>query len=148
MEDRISMLKQEVKKGSVSAAFRLAEALKWGYYGDADPRRAATMYRICCRSKNKELASKGYLNLGVLYYYGYLSDGENPEKDAANAFTCFMKSALHYPNPQALIRLGDMYRYGQHVEQNESIALSLYIKANGQGRFRSDTGRDRLSGGE
>ena len=130
MADKILKLKEEVKKGSIPAAFSLAEAFKWGYYGDSDPQRAARMYRICCRSKDRRLASLGYLNLGVLYYYGYLSDGEEPEKDARRAFRCFMKSAMTCPNSAALSRLGDMYRYGQYVPKDERVACSLYLKAN------------------
>jgi TPR repeat protein len=131
MDERLTELLERVKKGSVSAAFDLAEAFKWGYYGLRDPRRAARMYRICCRSKDKELASRGYLNLGLLYYYGYLSpEEENGSEDARHAFGCFMKSALTFPNKAALTRLGDMYRYGQYVEKDEGVALRLYLKAN------------------
>ena len=131
MIQKIEMLKEEVKKGSIPAAFRLAEAFKWGYYGDADPIRAARMYRICCRSKDKKLASLGFLNLGLLYYYGYLTKNEADKKrTTALAFDCFLKSAMLDRNPSSLTRLGDMYRYGQHVEKNEGIALELYLKAN------------------
>ncbi len=130
MDERMTSLKEQVKKGSIPAAFSLAEALKWGYYGETDPMRAARMYRICCRAKDKKMSAAGFLNLGILYYYGYLSDGSEPEKDAKNAFSCFLKSALTYPNKDALSRLGDMYRYGQYVPKNEGVALSLYLKAN------------------
>jgi len=128
MDERLKQLKEEVKKGSISAALSLAEAWKWGYYGDPDPIRAARMYRICCRSKDRKTASIGYYNLGVLYYYGYLSaDGSG---DLPRSFDCFLKSAMLFSNREALRRLGDMYRYGQHVEKNEKVALSLYVKAN------------------
>ena len=130
MDERMTALKEQVKKGSITAAFSLAEAWKWGYYGASDPQRAARMYRICCRSKDKKLAAKGFFNLGVLYYYGYLSDGTQPEKDARCAFECFMKSVMTYPTAEAMAKLGDMYRYGQHVEKNERVAMSLYLKAN------------------
>lgn len=130
MDEKMESLKEQVKKGSITAAFSLAEALKWGYYGASDPKSAARMYRICCRAKDKKMASMGFLNLGILYYYGYLSDGIDPEQDAKSAFACFMKSVLTYPNKDALSRLGDMYRYGQYVQKNEGVALSLYLKAN------------------
>lgn len=134
MDDRARKLKDEVKKGSISAAFSLAEAFKWGYYGEADPRRAARMYRICCRSRDKRMASLGFFNLGLLYYYGYLSQTpDDVERDTARAFDCFLKSAMADRNPAALARLGDMYRYGQYVEKNEGIALSLYRRANLRG---------------
>lgn len=130
MDERVKVLRDQVKKGNASAAFDLAEAFKWGYYGDADPVRAARMYRICCRSKNKRIASLGFLNLGVLYYYGYLAkDEKERSRSAALAFDCFLKSAMMDKNPGALIRLADMYRYGQYVERDEGIAISLYAKA-------------------
>ena len=127
MDERLIKLKEEVKKGSVSAALSLAEALKWGYYGDSDPHRAARMYRICAHARDKKIASIGFYNLGVLYYHGYLSpDGAI---DARRAFACFLKSAMKSPNAKALSLLGDMYRYGQYVEKNEEIAVSLYGRA-------------------
>ncbi len=130
MDEKLEELKEQVKKGSVSAAFSLAEAFKWGYYGTPDPGRAARMYRICCRAKNKKTSSLGYYNLGILYYYGYLSKEGESEGDVKRAFDCFLKSAMTWPNAEALSRLGDMYRYGQYVEQNERIAMNLYLKAN------------------
>ena len=45
------------------------------------------------------------------------------------AFDCFMTSALLLPGKEALSRLGDMYRYGQYVEQNDKVAMRLYLKA-------------------
>jgi len=130
VEDQIKSLREQVKKGNISSAMALAEALKWGYYGTVDPRGAARMYRICCRSKDQKTAALGYYHLGVLYYYGHLSQGTVGEEEIRKAFQCFLKSAMTYATPSALARLGDMYRYGQYVEKNEKIALSLYVKAN------------------
>ena len=50
MDERMNQLKAQVKKGSISAAFALAEGFKWGYFGAPDAARAARMYRYCCRS--------------------------------------------------------------------------------------------------
>lgn len=130
MDERIIELKNQVKKGNISAAFSLAEAFKWGYYGGADPKRAARMYRICCRSKENKIASLGFYNLGLLYYYGYLLEEDQAEKSRRLAFCCFLKSAMLDHSRESLLRLGDMYRYGQYVEQNEEVALSLYVRAN------------------
>ncbi len=130
MESKIQKLREEVKRGSIPAAFSLAEAYKWGYYGEIDAHRAARMYRICCRSKDRALSAAGYFNLGNLYYFGYLSQGEVGEEEKKKAFDCFMKSVLCHPTPEAFSRLGDMYRYGHYVEQNEGIARGLYLKAN------------------
>ena len=123
-------LKNKVKKGSVDAALKLAGGLLWGMFGDSDPVRAAGMYRICCRSSKKEVSSLGFYHLGNLYYYGFLRKENEPEdKHFSLAFSCFLKSALKCHNPDALRRLGDMYRYGQGVEKNEAISLALYLRA-------------------
>jgi len=62
-----------------------------------------------------------------LYYHGYLSEDER--SDPARAFTCFMKSALTYATGDALLKLGDMYRYGQYVSRDEDRARGLYLMA-------------------
>lgn len=125
MEERIRELNQKIHAGSGKAALTLAESYKWGLYGEVDFTKAARLYRLCAKSRSKALSSAGYYNLGVLYYHGYLGD----EPDIKRAFSCFMKSALLSPNAAALGKLADMYRYGQFVEQNEEVALSLYTKA-------------------
>ena len=130
MDERMKELKAQVKKGSISAAFALAEGFKWGYFGAPDPARAARMYRYCCRSANKKTAAQGYYNLGNLYYYGFLLKDEEREKELRLAFSCFMKSALLDHSPEALCRLGDMYRYGQFVPRSEDTAMNLYLRAN------------------
>ncbi len=123
-------LKAQVKKGSISAAFALAEGFKWGTFGAPDPARAARMYRYCCRAGNKKTAALGFYNLGNLYYYGFLLDEREREKALRLAFHCYMQSALLAHTPEALCRLGDMYRYGQFVERSEDTAMNLYVRAN------------------
>ena len=130
MENNLKVLKEQVKKGSVSAALALAEGYKWGYFGMSDPRRAAAMYRICCRSKDKKTSALGYYNLGVLYYHGYLLPEEEAAKSRRLAYTCFLKSAMLDQRPETLRLLGDMYRYGQYVEKDDKIAMDLYLRAN------------------
>lgn len=129
MNETMMELKNELKKGKISAALKLAEGFKWGYFGACDPRRAAKMYRICTKSLNKETAALGFYNLGVLYYHGYLTKEEEEEKRQKMAYSCFMKSALLHHTPQALCSLGDMYRYGKYVEKDEGVALKLYRRA-------------------
>ena len=129
MEQTMITLKNELKKGSISAALKLAEGFKWGYFGACDPQRAAKMYRICTRSANSKTAALGFYNLGVLYYHGYLTTQEEEEKRQRMAYACFMKSALLHHTPEALSFLGDMYRYGKYVEKDEAVALKLYRRA-------------------
>ena len=123
-QDRMKRLAEQAEQGDLEAALELADALKWGYYGEASPERAMALYRRCTASSSGRIAAKAYYNLGVFYYYG-LSD----EPDVRLAFDCFMKSALIRPEREALSRLGDMYRYGQYVERNEKVAMRLYLKA-------------------
>ncbi len=135
-------LREEVKKGSVSAALQLAQALHWGLFGQSDPMRAAGMYRICCRSNNHKVAALGFYHLGNLYYYGFLKkENEEEERHFSLAFFCFLKSALKDHSPEALRRLGDMYRYGQGVERNEKISLALYLKAGQKDASCPDTAK-------
>ncbi len=131
MENSLNVLKEAVKKGSISAARTLAEGFKWGYFGESDPKRAAKMYRFCTRSKDKKVVSDAFYNLGLLYYHGFLlQDEKDRERGRKLAFTCFMKSAMQSRHPGAVRLLGDMYRYGQYVDQNDEIALNLYLMAN------------------
>lgn len=129
MTDPVKSLREQVKKGSISAALQLAEGFRWGTFGESDPKRAAAMYRICCRSQNQKIASLGFYQLGNLYYHGYLTNQEQKEEGLRRAFSCYLKSVMLSPNPNALRKLGDMYRYGQGVTRNERLALSLYLKA-------------------
>ena len=125
MQKRMKDLEEKTRRGDYDTAMELAEALKWGYYGEASPARAMELYRRCTASPSRHVAASAYYNLGVYYYYGLLEE----QSDVKKAFDCFMKSALLLPGREALSRLGDMYRYGQYVEQNETIALRLYLKA-------------------
>ncbi len=129
MENSLKILKEQVKKGSISAAFTLAEGFKWGYFGGSDPKRAAAMYRICTRSKDKKVKAQAFYNLGLLYYHGFLLEKEEEATARRLAFACFLKSSMQDRHPGALRLLGDMYRYGQYVDKNEEIALNLYLKA-------------------
>ena len=125
MQKRMKVLEEKANGGDYTAAMKLADALKWGYYGEASPARAMALYRRCTAAPSRSVAAAAWYNLGVYYYYGLLED----RADVQKAFDCFMKSALLIPGREALSRLADMYRYGQYVEQNETIALRLYLKA-------------------
>ena len=107
-------------------AMRQANALKWGLGGEVDLRRADELYRFCTGCGDRAIAAAAYYNLGLLSYFG-LAD----EADAPRAFNCFIKSVLIRPTREALSYLADMYRYGQYVERDEAIALSLYLQAAG-----------------
>ena len=125
MRERLVKLEEKAAQGDYVATMKLADALKWGYYGEASPERSMELYRRCVAAPSRELSAAAYYNLGVFYYYGLVDE----KADARRAFDCFMKSALLLPGREALSRLADMYRYGQYVEQNEKIAMRLYLKA-------------------
>lgn len=125
MKDTMQTLEEKAARGDYAAALKLADALKWGYYGEASPARAMALYRACTASPSRSVAASAYYNLGVFYYFGLLEE----KTDVRLAFDCFMKSALLLPGKEALSRLADMYRYGQYVEQNETVAMRLYLKA-------------------
>ena len=125
MKVRLKELEEKAQQGDYAAAMKLADALKWGYYGEASPARAMALYRSCTAAPSRKVAASAYYNLGVYYYYGLLEE----KADVRMAFDCFMKSALLLPGKEALSRLADMYRYGQYVEQNDKVAMRLYLKA-------------------
>ena len=125
MQERMKVLEERANQGDYTAAMKLADALKWGYYGESSPARAMALYRRCTAAPSRAVAAAAYYNLGVYYYYGLLEE----QADVRLAFDCFMKSALLLPGKEALSRLADMYRYGQYVEQNDKVAMSLYLKA-------------------
>ena len=127
MEERIRDLEQKIAAGSGAAALELAESYKWGYFGEVDFQKAEKIYRLCAKSKSRTLSSKGYYNLGLLYYHGFIGDPEHPDRE--KAYRCFVQSSLLFPNRAALTLLADMYRYGQVVEKNDSVALTLYAQA-------------------
>lgn len=125
MNEKMTELEDRVALGDKEAMMKLADALKWGLYGEVDLARAAALYRECAKSVVRKVSSAGFYNLGLFYYFGYLEEEPNERL----AFDCFMKSALRFPNRAALGKLADMYRYGQYVEQNEKVALALYGSA-------------------
>jgi len=127
MEDVIRSLEEKVARGSGKAALELAESYKWGFFGQVDFQKAEKIYRLCAKSKSRALSSKGYYNLGLLYYHGFIGDPEHPDRD--KAYRCFVQSSLVFPNRAALTILADMYRYGQAVEKNDAVALALYTQA-------------------
>ena len=127
MKNTAEALMEKMRRGSGQAALELAESLKWGIFGQVDFKEAERIYRRLAGSRSASLSSKGYYNLGLLYYHGYLGDPEKP--DVHRAYRYFVKSAILAPNRAALTKLADMYRYGQAVPKNDQVALTLYTRA-------------------
>ena len=127
MKNTEEALKEKMRRGNGQAALELAESFKWGIFGEVDFRAAERIYRRLTASRNAALSSKGYYNLGLLYYHGYIGDPDHP--DVHRAYRFFVKSAILAPNRAALTKLADMYRYGQAVEKNEKVAFTLYTRA-------------------
>ena len=122
-----------------AAALELAESFKWGIFGEVDFRAAERIYRRLTASRNASLSSKGYYNLGLLYYHGYIGDPDHP--DVHRAYRFFVKSAILAPNRAALTKLADMYRNGYYVEKDpqkyKEIIEELYRKIR---RRKGDSG--------
>lgn len=123
--ETIVQLEKKLENGDLSAALMLGKIYEWGLSGETDLSLARAMFRRCAKSSDRRIASQGHYELGLFYYYGL-----GVERDTEKAYRFFMKSVLVFPNHAALVKLGDMYRWGQYVAQNDSVSLSLYHEAN------------------
>lgn len=117
-------MKKNFSPVNYSDALWTAHSYKFGINRDVDFAMARRLYRMCARSGDRKIASIAQYNLGIFYYYGF-----GVEKNQKKAFELFMKSVILYPNKDAYLILGDMYRYGQYVEADDKIAVGLYARA-------------------
>lgn len=86
-----------------------------------DYQKSKEFYQVAADAGLKE----GIRNLGYCYYYGR----GMKESDYEKAYECFDKGALLFRDAACLYKLGDMYRYGQKVEENPQYAFMLYMNA-------------------
>jgi hypothetical protein len=70
----------------------------------------------------------GLCNLGYCYSYG-----RDMDVDHAKAYDCFSKSA-YLGNANAMYKLGDMFFYGNHVDEDKKAAFYWYNEALNRGR--------------
>lgn len=72
--------------------------------------------------------------LGTLYRNGATSSGKRDDQQAAALF----KKAADSGNPQAQLRLAEMYRYGYGVKQDQAEAIRLLRLAQRQGNMDAE----------
>ena len=109
-----------VEQGSPSAALNLGTMYYNGTYLRRDYTQAFRLYEIAARAGDR----RAICNLGYCYYYG-----RHQEPDYERAHHYYQLGALLYDDPNCLYKLGDLYRDGNYVEENEKYAVMLYFRA-------------------
>lgn len=79
-----------------------------------------------------ELEPYGLCNLGYCYSYG-----RDMPVDHARAYECFSQAA-YLGNANAMYKLGDMFFYGNHVDEDREAAFYWYCEALKNGRNDSE----------
>ena len=120
MERVVDVYETLVDMGNPVAALNLGSMYYNGTYLERDYKEAARLYQIAADAGEEE----AICNLGYCYYYG-----RHQEVDYQKAYEYWTLGALLFQNPSCMYKLGDMYRNGYYVEQNEQHAIHLYIAA-------------------
>lgn len=111
-----------VETGHAECASQLGTMYFLGMGVPTDHDRARQLYE-----RASELGSaQGSVNLAYLYYYG-----RGVPEDLPRAYKLFARAALTANHPEALWKIGDMYRTGRFVEQDDLTAFTLYSRAYG-----------------
>ncbi len=114
-----------VRCGNQLACLNLGAIYNEGVLVKRDYERSAELYRIASEIEDDNaIAAMAITNLGYYYYYDFAG-----KQDYRKAFNCFLQGALRYSNANAYYKLGDMYRYGHFVDQDDKMAFELYMKA-------------------
>ena len=114
-----------VRCGNQLACLNLGAIYNEGVLAERDYERSAELYRIAADIEDDNaIAAMAITNLGYYYYYDFAG-----KQDYKKAFNCFLQGALRYSNANAYYKLGDMYRYGYYVDQDDKMAFELYMKA-------------------
>lgn len=108
------------KQNNPLAALNLGTMYYNGRGLHQDFKKAAELYEIAAISGEK----RALCNLGYCYYYG-----RHQEKDYNKAYEYFNSCALLHNDANSLYKLGDMYKNGIVVDQNEKYAFMLYERA-------------------
>ena len=120
MDRVVDVYETLLEMGSPIAALNLGSMYYTGTYLERDFKEAARLYHIAADAGEEE----AICNLGYCYYYG-----RHQEVDYQKAYEYWTLGALLFQNPNCMYKLGDMYRNGYYVEQNEQHALHLYFVA-------------------
>lgn len=119
----VRCLQKCLEDGDLKAALDLGAMYYSGQFVPRDYKKAIELYEMATKSESDEVKSTAWCNLGYCYYYGR----DIPVNDE-QAFKCYTRAAL-MNNPNALYKLGDMYRYGRYVAKDAEIALNYYNNA-------------------
>ncbi len=91
------------------------------YYCGRGFRRNVSKAMECYELAMKDGINLAWGNMGCCYYFD--------KKDYGKAYEVFSEGAYLFNDVECLYMLGDMYRYGLHVEQSDVKAYHLYQKA-------------------
>ena len=109
--------------GNLTAALNLGAMYYGGEFIPHDFLKAIKYYEQATESNDFETQMRSWTNLGYCHYYG-----RDIPVDYEKAFNCYMRAAI-CDDPNALYKIGDMYRYGKHVAKDEKKAAKFYEQA-------------------
>lgn len=109
-----------MEEGNPKAALNLGTLYYNGTYLPRDFSKAAQLYETAAKAGER----RAICNLGYCYYYG-----RHQQVDYQKAYEYFNLAVLLYDDPNSLYKLGDMYKLGKYVEENEIFATRLYFRA-------------------
>lgn len=107
-----------VKIGLESAALGLGAMYYGGEFIPQDFSKAVEWYKIAARSQDRHVAVRATCNLGDCHGYG-----RDIPVDYKAAFPCFFKAAILFYDANSFYKLGDMYRYSNFVDKDETMTL-------------------------
>ncbi|MBR4546147.1 MAG: sel1 repeat family protein [Oscillibacter sp.] len=120
METVIRCYRLCMKYGHPGAALNLGTLYYNGTYLKQDFEQAVKLYEIAAEAGER----RALCNLGYCYYYG-----RHQPPDYEKAYHYYQLGALLFDDPNCLYKLGDMYRMGLYVAENETYAVRLYFRA-------------------
>ena len=120
METVVRCYRLCMQYGHPGAALNLGTLYYNGTYLKRDYQQAVRLYEIAAEAGER----RALCTLGYCYFYG-----RHQPPDYQKAYGYYNLGALLYDDPNCLYKLGDMYRDGLYVEQNEKFALRLYFRA-------------------
>lgn len=120
METVIRCYRLCMDNGNPAAALNLGNMYYNGIYLKRDYQQAVKFYEIAAEKGER----RAICNLGYCYYYG-----RHQPVDYERARYYYTLGVILYDDPNCLYKLGDMYRYGNAVEQSDAYAARLYFRA-------------------
>ena len=114
-----------VEQNDPAAALELGAMCYAGQGVPQDFKKAVCLYELAALAGGT-VGCRALCNLGYCWYYG-----RHQECDYEKAHRYFSLCALLYDDPNALYKLGDMYKNGFAVEKDEGRAFTLWDRAFG-----------------